>query len=151
MLAVRSEAGAAGPPPAEQRPLAFRAMAALSDLERRLVETAVAGETLDLRAAAERELRAGVVRDVLLGEHGPVDARGLQVRGAALLGTLDLDGMQTRFGSGCATARCPASSCAARRCRCSTSAAARSAACWPTTPWSTARCCSGAGSPATGW
>ena len=47
-------------------------MAALSDLERRLVETAVAGETLDLRAAAERELRAGVVRDVLLGEHGPV-------------------------------------------------------------------------------
>ena len=77
-------------------------MAALSDLERRLVETAVAGETLDLRAAAERGLRAGVVRDVLLGEHGPVDARGLQVRGAALLGTLiaaqraDLDGMQTR-------------------------------------------------------
>ena len=71
-------------------------MAALSDLERRLVEAAVAGETLDLRAAAERELRAGVVRDVLLGEHGPVDARGLQVRGAALLGTLDLDGLQTR-------------------------------------------------------
>lgn len=71
-------------------------MAALSDLERRLVEAAVAGETLDLRAAAERELRAGVVRDVLLGEHGPVDARGLQVRGAALVGTLDLDGLQTR-------------------------------------------------------
>jgi hypothetical protein len=71
-------------------------MAALTDLERRLTEAAVAGETLDLRAAAERELRAGVVRDVLLGEHGPVDARGLQVRGAALAGTLDLDGMQTR-------------------------------------------------------
>jgi hypothetical protein len=59
-------------------------MAAPSDLERRLFEAAVAGETLDLRAGVERELRAGVVRDVLLGEHGPVDARGLQVRGAAL-------------------------------------------------------------------
>ena len=71
-------------------------MAALTDLERRLVETAVAGQTLDLRAAPERELRAGLVRDVLLGEHGPVDARGLQVRGAALVGPLDLDGLQTR-------------------------------------------------------
>ena len=67
-------------------------MAALTDLERRLVETAVAGQTLDLRAAPERELRAGLVRDVLLGEHGPVDARGLQVRGAALVGPLDLGG-----------------------------------------------------------
>ena len=71
-------------------------MAALTDLERRLVETAVAGQTLDLRAAPERELRAGLVRDVLLGGHGPVDARGLQVRGAALVGPLDLDGLQTR-------------------------------------------------------
>ena len=30
-------------------------------------------------------LGGGLVRDVLLGEHGPVDARGLQVRGAAHL------------------------------------------------------------------
>ena len=53
-------------------------MAALSDLERRLVETAMAGETLALRAAAEREPRAGVVRDLLLGQHRPVHARGLR-------------------------------------------------------------------------
>jgi hypothetical protein len=71
-------------------------MAALTDLERLLVEAATAGETLDLRAAEARELRAGVVRDVLLGQHGTVDARGLQVRGAALAGPLDLDGLQTR-------------------------------------------------------
>ena len=79
-----------------QRALAFRAMPVLTDLERLLVEAATAGETLDLRTAADRELRAGVVRDVLLGEHGPVDARGLQVRSAVLDGTLDLDGLQTR-------------------------------------------------------
>ena len=79
-----------------QRASAFRAMPVLTDLERLLVEAATAGETLDLRTAADRELRAGVVRDVLLGEHGPVDARGLQVRGAVLDGRLDLDGMQTR-------------------------------------------------------
>jgi hypothetical protein len=101
----------------------------------------VAGETLDLRAAADRELRAGVVRDVLLDEHGPVDARGLQVRGAALVGTLDLDGLQTRVRLRLRDCALPGLVLRGRRCRCSTSAAARS----------TARCCSGAGSPATGW
>jgi hypothetical protein len=71
-------------------------MAALTDLERRLVEAATVGRALDLRGAEARTLRAGIVRDVLLGQHGPVDARGLQVRGAALDDTLDLDGLQTQ-------------------------------------------------------
>ena len=55
MLAGRSEAGAAGPSPAERRSLGFPAVAALRDMERRLVETAAAGRTPDL-GAAEREL-----------------------------------------------------------------------------------------------
>lgn len=70
-------------------------MAALTGTERGLVEAAASGEQLDLRAAADAAVRAAVVRDVLLGVHGPVDARGLQLRGAALAGTLDLDGLRT--------------------------------------------------------
>ncbi|HEV7656630.1 MAG TPA: hypothetical protein VGP36_18100 [Mycobacteriales bacterium] len=70
-------------------------MVALSAVERRLVDAVTAGEQLDLRTAEEREIRAGLVRDVLLGAHGRVDARGLQLRGATLTGTLDLDGLHT--------------------------------------------------------
>jgi hypothetical protein len=67
----------------------------LSAAERRLVAAVTAGEQLDLRPAADTTVRAGLLRDVLLGGHGPVDARGLQLRGAVLDGTLDLDGLRT--------------------------------------------------------
>jgi hypothetical protein len=68
----------------------------LSPGERRLIEAVAAGKQLDLRTADDRELRAGVVRDVLLGAAGPVDPRGVLLRGATLAGTLDLDGLHTR-------------------------------------------------------
>jgi hypothetical protein len=68
----------------------------LSAVERRLVAAVGAGEQLDLRTAEEREIRAGVIRDLLLGTAGPVDPRGVQLRGATLAGPLDLDGLRTR-------------------------------------------------------
>jgi hypothetical protein len=67
----------------------------LTDVERRLVTAVGAGEQLDLRGADDREIRASVVRDLLVGGHGPLDARGLQLRGAVLAGTLDLDGLRS--------------------------------------------------------
>jgi hypothetical protein len=49
------------------------------------------GTELDLRGADEREVRAEVLRDLL---RGPQDDRGLRLRGATVLGRLDLDGLR---------------------------------------------------------
>lgn len=70
-------------------------MAELTPLEQALVAAVATGELLNV-GRAEREIRAEVVRDVLLGRIGDrPDPRGLRLRGAVVLGPLDLDGMRT--------------------------------------------------------
>jgi hypothetical protein len=79
----------------------------LSPLERRLVAAVEAGEVVDVAGEAtvdpaemdewpaEREIRAEVIRDVLLGRLGDTaDPRGLRVRGARIVGTLDLEAVR---------------------------------------------------------
>lgn len=79
----------------------------LSPLERRLVTAVEVGEVVDLAGEArvdpaemdgwppEREIRAEVIRDVLLGRLGDTaDPRGLRVRGARIVGTLDLEAVR---------------------------------------------------------
>ncbi|HST64482.1 MAG TPA: hypothetical protein VLM05_04775 [Mycobacteriales bacterium] len=66
-------------------------MSGLSAVEARLVGAAGAGDELDLRGTEDREIRAAVLRDVLVG---PVDPRGLRLRGATVVGRLDLDGLR---------------------------------------------------------
>jgi hypothetical protein len=56
--------------------------------ELRLVSAALAGEPL-----AGGEVRAEVIRDVVVGRHGELDPRGLLIRGAVIMGQLDLDGV----------------------------------------------------------
>ena len=71
-------------------------MAELTSLEQALVAAVASGELLNVTGRPEREIRAEVVRDVLLGRIGDrPDPRGLRLRGAVVLGTLDLDGMRT--------------------------------------------------------
>ena len=70
-------------------------MPGLSDVEERLVAAAGTGAELDLRAAPDRGVRAEVLRDVVLGTAGPVDSRGVRLRGATVVGPLDLDGVRT--------------------------------------------------------
>ena len=81
----------------------------LSPLERRLVAAVEIGEVVDLRGTgpapvdaaemdgwgAERAVRAEVVRDILVGRAGSgADPRGLRLRGARVVGTLDLEGVR---------------------------------------------------------
>lgn len=77
----------------------------LSDLERRLVKCALAGTVLDLtddgpddpeamsRWGPEREVRADVIRDLLLGRltDGVLDPRGVWLVGAVVTDCIDLD------------------------------------------------------------
>ncbi len=71
-------------------------MTELSPLEEALVAAVGSGELLNVTGRPERTIRAEVVRDVLLGRIGDrPDPRGLRLRGAVVLGTLDLDGMRT--------------------------------------------------------
>lgn len=68
----------------------------LSPVEEALVAAVGSGELLNVTGRPEREIRAEVVRDVLLGRVGErADPRGLRLRGAVVVGTLDLDGMRT--------------------------------------------------------
>jgi hypothetical protein len=79
----------------------------LTAVERRLIEHARAGQWLDLAGAAEltgeqmagwgaeRTVRAEMVRDLLLGRHGGVDPRGVELCGARITGTLDLNDVRT--------------------------------------------------------
>lgn len=63
----------------------------LTVLEHALRVAVEDGTELDLRGAAEREVRAEVLRDLL---RGPQDDRGLRLRGAVVTGRLDLDGLR---------------------------------------------------------
>ncbi len=70
-------------------------MPALTEVEQALVSAAGRGELLNLTARPVREVRADVVRDVLIGRHGEPDPRGLRLRGITVVGRLDLDGLRT--------------------------------------------------------
>lgn len=73
--------------------------------ERDLVAAAEQGELLrwtelspdELRMAGgeEHNVRASLIRDLLSGQHGDLDPRGLQLRGARITGQLDLDGLRS--------------------------------------------------------
>jgi hypothetical protein len=65
---------------------------ARSGVESVLAAAVTDGDELDLRGAEVREVRAAAVRDLLLH---PTDARGLRLRGARIVGQLDLDGLRT--------------------------------------------------------
>jgi hypothetical protein len=66
---------------------------ALTEVEEQLRSAARTGDELDLRGADVREVRAAVIRDLLLES---MDPRGLKLRGATVLGPLDLDGLRTQ-------------------------------------------------------
>ena len=82
-------------------------VADLTDPEQRLVAAARAGQLRDFVGGGpndadevdgwgpERTVRAGVLRDLLLGRHGELDPRGVQLRGARIGGVLDLDDVRT--------------------------------------------------------
>lgn len=71
-------------------------MAELTVLEHALVAAVEGGTTLDLTRAPGQEVRAEVVRDVLLGRLvAAPDPRGLRLTGATVVGRLDLDGLRT--------------------------------------------------------
>lgn len=46
----------------------------------------------------ERTIAASMVRDILLGRHGVIDPRGVRIRGACIVGRLDLDNARTDVG-----------------------------------------------------
>jgi hypothetical protein len=71
-------------------------VAELSTVEHALVAAVGRGELLNLTARPEREVRAEVVRDVLIGRlRADPDPRGLRLRGVVVVGRLDLDGLRT--------------------------------------------------------
>ena len=67
----------------------------LSQVEQALVSAVGRGELLNLTARPDQEVRADVVRDVLIGRYGELDPRGLRLRGVTVVGRLDLDGLRT--------------------------------------------------------
>jgi hypothetical protein len=78
----------------------------LSEVERRLIDSVACGIELDLAGAeqideaamkrwgASKTVRASVIRDVLRGRHvKDPDPHGVQLRGAKIVGRLDLEGL----------------------------------------------------------
>ncbi|MGY6657626.1 hypothetical protein ACXIZN_36240 [Amycolatopsis sp. TRM77291] len=63
-----------------------------------LVCSKLGGHTLAMSTATEHHIRARVVRDMLLGLHGPLDPLGIRARGARILGQLDLSYVDTTTG-----------------------------------------------------
>jgi hypothetical protein len=83
--------------------------AALTDVERRLVDYVTRGELLDLASSGpvdeaamrswdnSRTIKATVLRDILRGRLAPdPDPHGLRLRGARIAGQLDLDHLTTK-------------------------------------------------------
>jgi hypothetical protein len=68
----------------------------LSPQERNLVSAARRGKRL--RCDGAQVIRADVIRDLLLGRHGTVDPRGVQLTGALVEGALDLEGVLSTAG-----------------------------------------------------
>ncbi|WP_406690168.1 hypothetical protein REH65_30275 [Saccharopolyspora sp. ID03-671] len=66
-------------------------MAELTAAEKRLVEGARSGRLVDLSTASDNEIRGVVIRDLLRGHHSEdPDPRGVRLRGAHIIGELDL-------------------------------------------------------------
>ncbi|HVH21289.1 MAG TPA: hypothetical protein VNA11_02430, partial [Pseudonocardia sp.] len=63
-------------------------MAELTPLEEELASAYGTGQPLDVTGRPDREVRAGVVRDLL------AEGRGLRLTGAVVAGALDLEGMR---------------------------------------------------------
>ncbi len=71
-------------------------MIGLSEGEQRLVTAVEGGTVLDLSEAADQEIRAEVLRDLLRGRHAAdPDPRGIRLTGATITGQLDLTGLRT--------------------------------------------------------
>ncbi|MEV6718858.1 hypothetical protein AB0M48_43250 [Lentzea sp. NPDC051208] len=69
----------------------------MTDIEQRLIEAARAGEWLVCDEPGN-VVRAGLIRELLLGRHGELDPRGVRLRGARIEGTLNLDRVQAVAG-----------------------------------------------------
>ena len=69
-----------------------------TEVERRLIESAQSGVLLNLSAEPARDVRAAVIRDLLRGSHtDEPDPRGVRLRGARIIGELDLADVRTEI------------------------------------------------------
>lgn len=69
----------------------------MTEFEKRLVEAAQRGELLVCPKSAPA-VRAELIRELLLGRHGELDPRGVQIKDARIKGTLDLDNVTAPVG-----------------------------------------------------
>lgn len=73
----------------------------LVDAARHGVELVASTLTLEQLAASDdtsSQVRAELIRELLLGKHGELDPRGIRLRGARIVGGLDLDHLRTATG-----------------------------------------------------
>lgn len=69
----------------------------MTEFEKRLVDAAQRGEPLVCPKSAPA-VRAELIRELLLGRHGELDPRGVQITGAHVKDTLDLDNVTACVG-----------------------------------------------------
>ncbi|MFI6096800.1 hypothetical protein ACIA8G_14660 [Lentzea sp. NPDC051213] len=69
----------------------------MTEFEKRLVRAAERGEPLVCPPSAPA-VRAELIRELLLGRHGELDPRGVQIEGAHITGALDLDRIAASVG-----------------------------------------------------
>ncbi|MGW6936146.1 hypothetical protein ACWGE0_39235 [Lentzea sp. NPDC054927] len=69
----------------------------MTEFEKRLVTAAQRGELLVCPKSAPA-VRAELIRELLLGRHGELDPRGVQIEGARIKGVLDLDNVTASVG-----------------------------------------------------
>jgi hypothetical protein len=69
----------------------------VTDIEQRLIEAARAGEWLEC-TEPDNVVRAGLVRELLLGRHGELDPSGVRLHGVRIEGTLDLVRVKSAAG-----------------------------------------------------
>ncbi|MCX2953609.1 hypothetical protein [Lentzea sp. NEAU-D7] len=69
----------------------------MTDIEQRLIEAARDGEWLEC-AEPDTVVRAGLIRELLLGRHGELDPRGVRLSGARVEGTLNLNRIKASVG-----------------------------------------------------
>lgn len=61
----------------------------MTDIEQRLIQAARAGEAV-IRTGPDDVVRAGLIRELLLGRHGELDPIGVRLHGVRITGGLDL-------------------------------------------------------------
>ena len=69
----------------------------MTEFEERLIGAAQRGEPLVCPKSAPA-VRAELIRELLLGRHGELDPRGVQIEGARIKGSLDLDNVTATVG-----------------------------------------------------